>query len=210
MTLATLAFVPSGKPRETATSRGLPKRSGDLIRLVLAAFLMGFASTAVWSFGGELLARSLDWTGQEVGLLWIVIGAAGAAGAFAGSLVSRFGLNAVHVVSLLAVSAGVVCVGVSGTMPSVAFGGGILFGAAYIMLTGVYLVWGISALPERPATGLTIAFLTIAVGQTVGAPIFGILIERTTPDVAVTVFAALGLLASFSGRRCVAGSASCA
>jgi len=41
-----------------------------------------------------------------------------------------------------------------------------VIGASYIMLTGVYLVWGVSALPDRPATGLMIGLLTIAIGRT--------------------------------------------
>ncbi len=179
----------------------MPKLSDELLRLVIAAFLTGVASTAIWSFGGELVARSLEWTGQWIGILWIVIGTAGGLGACAGSLVARFGVNATHVASLIALTAAIASVGYSGTTATVVFGGGMLFGAAYITLTGVYLVWGVSALPERPATGLTIAFLTIAIGQTAGAPIFGVLIERTTPDFAVMAFAALGLFASLSKRR---------
>ena len=67
--------------------------------------------------------------------------------------------------------------------------------AAYVMLTGVYLVWGTNALPKRPATGLMVGFLMIAVGQTAGAPVFGILLAGQGPGTAVACFAAVALLA---------------
>lgn len=80
-------------------------------------------------------------------------------------------------------------------MPALALLGGALFGAAYITLSGIYLVWGVAALSERPATGLTIAFLGIAVGQTLGAPVFGVLASWLSLTHAVVLFALLALAA---------------
>ena len=90
-------------------------------------------------------------------------------------------------VSILAVGLGL------GPVPTLV--GGAIFSAAYVMLTGVYLVWGIHALPDRPATGLMIGFLTIAVGQTVGAPLFGFLMAGQGVTFAVASFAAIALIA---------------
>ncbi|MBQ0708004.1 hypothetical protein [Ochrobactrum sp. AP1BH01-1] len=73
--------------------------------------------------------------------------------------------------------------------------GGAVFGAAYVMLTGVYLVWGVRTLADRPATGLMIAFLTIAIGQTVGAPLFGLLLGSFGAMPSVATFAAFALAA---------------
>ena len=168
---------------------------------MIAAFLMGAASTAVWSFGGELTARSLGWTGARIGILWTLIGVAGAFGVFAGTLVARFGAAVTHAAVLLALATGILCVGWSGTTVILALTEVALFGAAYILLTGVYLILGVSVVPGRPAAGLTTAFLMIAVGQTVGAAVFGLLLDRTTGDVAVVSFASLGLLAGVFIRR---------
>lgn len=44
------------------------------------------------------------------------------------------------------------------------------------MVSGGYLIWGVQALPDCPATALRIGFLMMAVGQTAGAPVFGLLI----------------------------------
>ena len=169
--------------------------TGPVLRLIAATFLVGMASTAVWSFGGQLVSQRLGWGPTETVVLWSCIGAGGIAGAFAGSLVARFGLDRVHWVFLGLLTAGILSVGFSLLTPALTLIGGVLFGAAYVMLTGVYLVWGVRALPDRPATGLMVGFLTFAVGQTAGAPMFGFLMAGLSAEPAVMSFAALALLA---------------
>ncbi|MDX3986007.1 MAG: MFS transporter [Achromobacter sp.] len=179
----------------TTTGNGIPMLSGVLRRLIAAAFLTGAASTAIWSFGGQLVGLRLNWSGTGAGLLWTAIGAAGIVGAGAGHWIARFGIDRVHRVFLTAMAASVLLVGIDGTSAPLALLGGALFGVAYITITGVYLLWGVSALPERPATGVMIAFLALAIGQTAGASIFGLLMDRFTANHAVILFAALALTA---------------
>lgn len=172
---------------------GLPPMTGPVLRLISASFLMGAASTALWSFGGQLVSRKMGWGPGGTGLLWTCIGTGGLAGAWAGTLVGRFGLDRVHYfLGLLAAS--ILSVGF-GLGPISTLVGGAVFGAAYVMLTGVYLIWGTHALPDRPATGLMVGFLTIAVGQTVGAPLFGLLLAGPGVASAIIGFAAVALIA---------------
>ncbi|WP_229446422.1 hypothetical protein [Massilia oculi] len=119
----------------------------------------------------------------------------------AGSLIARFGIRAVHLVFHVALALAVAAVGLDGAPPWLVFTGAAMFGAAYLMLTGVYLVWGIAALPERPATGVTVGFLALAVGQTLGAMAFGFVMDRVSANVAVASFAALALVAGRMRRR---------
>lgn len=184
---------------DTATG-GMPRLTASLRRLVVAAFLMGAASTAVWSFGGQLTEIALGWNNRLNGILWIVIGSVGLFGALAGRLIERFGLDTIHRVCLGLMAIAILCV----AMPldsAMAFVGGGLFGLAYICLTGVYLVWGVDALASRPATGLTIGFLAIAIGQTAGAPLFGFLLEQWAAPTAAIVFAAAAMGAGFIRYR---------
>lgn len=176
---------------------GLPPMTGPVLCLIAASFLMGAASTALWSFGGQLVSERLGWEATGTGILWSCMGIGGIAGAWAGTLVRRFGLNCVHW-SCLALMAGcILAVGSNIANPALALVGGALFGGAYVMLSGVYLIWGVRALSDRPATGLMIGFLTMAVGQTAGAPVFGILMAGPGAGLAVSCFAALALLAGF-------------
>jgi len=175
-----------------------PQLDGNIWRLIIAAFLMGAASTALWSFGGKLATFRLGWQNSDVGILWIAIGSAGIAGAFSGNLVARFGLSRTHWLFLGLMSVGMFAVGFEGTSAPITFIGGALFGGAYVLLTGVYLIWGVNALPDRAATGLMIGFLMIAVGQTAGAPIFGLIMDTFGPTYAVLSFAVLGLSAGLA------------
>lgn len=201
VTAATLWTVPKARTSASRSVRGLPCFSTDIMTLVIAAFLMGAASTAVWSFGGELVSRNLGWEAHAIGTLWIVIGASGIAGAMAGTLCARFGVNATHLGSLAGLAIGTCLIGSPISTSLFVTTGGALFGAAYILLTGVYLVWGVSALPDRPASGLTVAFLAIAIGQTTGAPLFGLMLEAFGAGGAAAIFAGIALPAGLARRR---------
>lgn len=194
--LAAVGFVtlPAGTTTVQRDNRGgLPPLHANLVRLIGAAFLMGASSTALWSFGGEIAAMRLGWSTRGIGLLWIAIGAAGVFGAAAGWLTARLGINTVHRLFLLALAMSIGLVGLTCTTPALTLIGGALFGVAYVMLTGVYLVWGTATLPDRAGTGLMVGFLTIAVGQTAGAPLFGLLMEHSSLQTAVLFFAGLGV-----------------
>ncbi|BES73364.1 YbfB/YjiJ family MFS transporter [Marinobacter nanhaiticus D15-8W] len=198
LAVAAARSIPAAPGRSGAAAGVIPPIDSNVARLIGAAFLMGAASTALWSFGGKLATLRLGWEATGIGALWVAIGAAGITGGGAGALVSRFGIDRVHWVFLATMAAGILEAGASFATPVTTLGGGALFGAAYVMLTGVYLVWGVTALPHRPATGLMVAFLTIAIGQTVGAPVFGFLLEQFGPDYAVVSFACLGLVAGLA------------
>lgn len=201
MAVAAALSVPSSTKAAPKTAASMPPLNSVILRLIAASFLMGASSTALWSFGGQLVTHQLGWSNTGAGVLWIAIGTAGIIGAGAGTLVARFGINRIHWLFLGALAAGILLVGTSATTPLLALCGGILFGAAYIMLTGVYLVWGVSALPDRPATGLMIGFLTIAIGQTTGAPLFGLLMDNLSPNYAVIAFACLACTAGLARTR---------
>lgn len=66
----------------------------------------------------------------------------------------------------------------------VVFAAAALFGAVYIGLTAVLLVWGTRTHPDAPALGVGAAFLLIAVGQTLAAPALGLLSDLATAPVA--------------------------
>lgn len=116
MAVVAALSVPSGT-KATQTSGGLPPFNSVIMRLIAAAFLMGASSTAIWSFGGKLVALQLGWSNTGAGLLWIAIGAAGIVGAGAGTLVARFGIDRVHWLFLGALAAGILLVGTSVTPP---------------------------------------------------------------------------------------------
>jgi predicted MFS family arabinose efflux permease len=83
------------------------------------------------------------------------------------------------------------------------------FGASYIVLTGVLLLWSIRIYPGRSAFGVGLTFLMIAVGQTVGAPLVGVVTDGSGAKAAFLICAGVGLLGALvrpaAAHRLVSG-----
>ena len=80
---------------------------------------------------------------------------------------------------------------VSGSLA--AYASAAVFGATYIALSGVVLVWSVSVFSDRPSAGLGAAFLLIAMGQLAGAPVAGALAGATTLATTFLAFAAVAV-----------------
>jgi len=182
-----------------------PNRDGlwrpRAIRVVLAATGMGLASAAYWTFSSEAVVTLGHFDQTVANIVWILIGVAGLAGGLAGDLVKRFGLNAVHRGSLGALALSLCLLAVMPASLPAMLVSAALFGGAYIMLTGVYLVWGIRLYTDRPAIGLGLPFLMIAVGQILGSPLAGYLIGSRGYAFCFMAFALIAMTTMLAGYR---------
>lgn len=142
-------------------------------RLGLAAFAMGLASIAVWTFGQDVVraGSGVDWLAPVV---WTLIGGAGTAGAFAGPVVDRLGVRTSWTLLMVLLAAGTAGLAAGAGSPVAALLAGAVFGGAYIALSGVLLLWATRTYPAHPARGVGLAFFMIAAGQGVGAPLVGL------------------------------------
>lgn len=141
--------------------------------LCAGAFLMGAASTAIWTFGANIMRDDLGFADGRIALAWIVLGSAGIFGAGTGILTVRFGIGPVHRFAVFAMLLALIGLAAASLAPMIAFAVMGLFGVAYIVSSGAFLLWGIALCPDRPDFGLGLPFLMIALGQTAGAPLFG-------------------------------------
>jgi predicted MFS family arabinose efflux permease len=190
---AAQAAVPGPSVRYLVGQRSVP--------LFAAAAGVGFASAAYWTFSRDLVVRFGDLSGASSTIFWIVIGVAGLAGGLAGDLVQRFGLARAFRVSVLSMAA---AIGLLAAAPGVllwAYSSAALFGSAYIMLTGIILVWSVSVFQERPSAGLGAAFLLIAVGQVFGALTAGAVAGAAGLVVTFWAFAGIAVVAALIGPR---------
>jgi predicted MFS family arabinose efflux permease len=175
---------------EPGAFRGVALRRRAAAPVLLAAAIIGFASAAFWTFAGDAMAEVGTLPAHAASLAWIALGVAGLLGAGAGDLIRRFGVNTVHRVFLAALGvAGPILVLFPSSIPA-ALTAAAVFGAAYIMLTGVYLIWGIRVYRDRPAFGLGLPFLMVALGQALGAPVAGALIDALGYGMTFSLFAA--------------------
>jgi len=181
-------------------SGGLPleglKRPG-VGGLCASAFLMGAASTAIWTFGADIMRGDLGFSDGRIALAWSVLGAAGILGAGTGLLTLRFGIGPVHRFSLFAMALALIGLAAASLAPMTAFGVMGLFGVAYIVSSGAFLLWGIALFSDRPDFGLGLPFLMVALGQTAGAPLFGTVWDAAGSGMALPAFAAIMGSAAF-------------
>jgi predicted MFS family arabinose efflux permease len=176
-------------------------RRPGVLPLCASAFLMGLASTAVWTFGADILRSQAGFSDQSIAWAWIVLGAAGISGCMTGVLTGRFGVARMQHLALAGIAFGTLGLAAASVSAGLGLAAMCLFGSAYIVSSGVYLLQGISLLPDRPDLGLGIPFLLLALGQTAGTPIFGAVLEAAGVIVALCVFAAAACVAMLLSPR---------
>jgi len=181
-----------------------------LIRLILFCFTTGLAATAYWIFAPDLVLEVGGLPAQYTGWLWLIVGIAGLAGAWASDFGDRLGAPATQALALLALGAATALVAAGPGQLWIALVSAAVFGWAFMTLSGLYLVSGVRLLHERPSMGPVVPFLAITIGQAVGSPLAGWIISRTDYVEAFAMFATLALLlaaASFFYPRIPAAAA---
>ena len=199
-TACTIPARPANPPTpvdtvEATDSAAAPRSTGrraqpGTTRLLTAAALMGFGSAAVWTFARDLVTAA-GATELVSTLMWVALGAAGLIGAWAGDLAARVGLAASWAAGMLLLAAATALLAVDPASEPAAFAASAVFGAVYIALTGLLLLWGARTYPQHPVLGVGAAFLLIAVGQALGAPLLGRLADATSTVTAFLAAAAV-------------------
>lgn len=190
--------MPAGPP---GTSVG--DRSAAWLRsrgLVTFAFVLGMTSAGYWTFSRQRVLESGLSEGGSVGF-WVVIGLCGLAGGSAGAMADRIGLSrTLQVWSLL--WAGALAVLALPTLPTslalISAGG---FGAAYMALTGLSILWAVTVYGDEAAAGVRAGFLTLGVGQAIGTPLAGLAADAFGLATAFAISAAASLLLIHAASR---------
>lgn len=110
VTLWIAGTVPTHRPDRQR--EGTPQKLAPGTRtLLLAALLMGLASSATWTFGRALITTEGAATETSSTIMWTVIGVSGLAGAVSADLTKRLGLGRSWTAVLLAMAAATVALG---------------------------------------------------------------------------------------------------
>jgi predicted MFS family arabinose efflux permease len=196
---ATTIWVPfsvGSTPASTVEPAQVQRWRTGSFGLVAASLLTGLGSITVWSFGRDQISTGGSAGVAVASIAWMVLGAAGIAGAFGGDLARRIGLRRAWVGTTLAMSCGTIVLALApwnvvAIMLSVS-----VFGASYIGLTGLLLVWSTRVYPDSPSLGVGLSFFTIALGQALGAPTAGALIDAHGATTTFILFAMTGATAA--------------
>ncbi|MEC6748262.1 MFS transporter [Marinilactibacillus sp. XAAS-LB27] len=163
--------------------------------LICAALVIGFSTSIYWTFSRSYLTIIYQWNHSSSILFWIVMGAAGIGGSTAGKLVQLKGLDFSFKSVLIILSLSISLL-VFPPMLTI-YLSAILFGVAYIAITGILLIWGTKSFPNSPDLGVSISFLSLGIGQTIGSSVAGISIEHFSYPFSFILFSLLVILALF-------------
>lgn len=167
-----------------------------LLRLSLFAFVMGFLASAYWIFAPDLLITLGALPAAASGALWLAVGAAGLGGAVVADLADRNNPAITQSLMLMMLAASLALLAASPGRIVLAVFSALVFGLAYMSLTGLYLMTGIRLLPGRLSLGPVLPFLAVALGQAAGSPVVGLLVRQIGYTDAFAGFAAIGIVAA--------------
>ncbi|OOE43595.1 MFS transporter [Salinivibrio kushneri] len=202
--LATLGIVaawrmlPSVSPVTPTDAAPAPPISrlqwARLFRLSLFAFAMGFVSAAYWIFAPDLVITLGALPTDTTAWLWVAVGIAGLGGAIAADLADRNNPPITHSLMLMMLAASMALIAASPGNSGITLFSALVFGLAYMSLTGLYLMTGIRLLPGRLSLGPVLPFMAVSLGQAVGSPVLGLLIEKMGYAGAFSVFASASIV----------------
>jgi predicted MFS family arabinose efflux permease len=166
-----------------------------LFRLSLFAFAMGFIASAYWIFAPDLIISAGSLPPEATGWLWLAVGVAGLGGAVVADLADRNNPAITQALMLMMLAASLALLAASPGRIVLAIFSALVFGLAYMSLTGLYLMTGIRLLPGRLSLGPVLPFMAVALGQAAGSPIVGLLLRQLDYADTFAAFAALGIVA---------------
>jgi predicted MFS family arabinose efflux permease len=174
----------------------LPPKSwfGAHGHIMAAALLMGAGSAAVWTFGRAHLVESGASEPVSIGA-WIALGIGGTAVIATARWMSHFRPRAAWAVSASVVAGATVMLGIAPGFTALALVACVAFGWGYTAATGALIAWTLERDFGRAATGTSLLFVALVLGQALGATAAG------------AVAAVWGLAAAFVLAAVVTGAA---
>lgn len=196
--IAAWYFIPSVSRIVPANAAPPPPISAlqwaRLFRLSLFAFVMGFVSSAYWIFAPDLVVTLGALPPGATGWVWLAVGIAGLGGAVVADLADRNNPPITHALMLMMLAASLALLAASPAQIALAAFSALVFGLAYMSLTGLYLMTGIRLLPGRLSMGPVLPFMAVALGQAAGSPVVGMLVNEFGYADGFAMFSAAGIL----------------
>lgn len=188
----------SGPPRTSDASDApdVAPDAGGRCALLAYAGVLGATSAAYWTFARQQVLENGTSEAWSVAF-WVAIGAFGLLGGTAGGTAARRGWRPTSRWWSLAWAGSLAALAVPGLPTSAAVASAAGFGAAYMALTGLTILWAAPRDGDGAASGVRAAFLALGVGQAVATPLAGFVADARglTAAFAASAVGSLTLLA---------------
>ncbi|TDL32783.1 MFS transporter [Jeotgalibacillus sp. S-D1] len=160
--------------------------------LLAASFIAGVSSSIFWTFSRSYLTAVHSMSNGESVLFWVLMGVAGIIGGAAGGFINKFGLSVSYRLTLLFMMVAVGIITIPAALPI--YSSAILFGITYIFMTGIFIVWSTRIFTNLPSLGVSLSFLFLGLGQSIGSFIAGGTIQAVSYPFSFVLFAVIGLV----------------
>jgi predicted MFS family arabinose efflux permease len=197
---AILPPSPTAVPDPTTSAS---RQWGQLVLPGTAALVVGAGSALIWTFGPLLATQAGSVQAGRVGWLWIALGLGGLVGPLTGVVVARLGPRRAWrlFTGVLALANVVLAASVGLGAGWMAFAAMAIFGAGYMCLSGVLILWARAMWHTAAGAGTSMLFIALAVGQALGST--GLDLAPTQGRPVCTVLAAAALCAIGGGLTCL-------
>lgn len=194
ITVVALLALPRPARRKVSNQPARPLRRAGLMPLLVNSVLLGLASAPYWNFSVERVVQA-GLSGHFSAWFWLTIGIAGPLGGVVGGLCHRYGLTRANLAiwTVWAISLALLALPSAG--PVISLISAALFGASFMALTGICILWAALLFTESPARGVTLSFLGLGAGQTLGSPAAGALADHFGLTAVFAITAAFSLTA---------------
>ncbi|PAE16751.1 MFS transporter [Virgibacillus sp. 7505] len=163
--------------------------------ILISSLIIGIGSSIFWTFSRTYLAVEYKMSSAESSLFWVIMGASGVVGGFAGGLINRIGLTLSYRIAITIMASAILIITIPTT--TTIYLSSVFFGISYIFITGILIVWSSHKFAQMPSIGVSLSFLALGIGQSIGSSGAGEMIDITTYTitfVAFSLFCLIGLL----------------
>lgn len=194
ITIMVLIALPRPASRKASTPATGPVWRPGLVPLLVNSVLLGLTSAPYWNFSVERVLQT-GLSDHFSAWFWLTIGIAGPLGGVAGVLCHRYGLTRANIVIWTVWAIGLALLALPSNGPVIPLISASTFGATFMALTGICILWAALLFTEAPARGVTLSFLGLGVGQTLGSPIAGALADHIGLPAVFVIAAVMSLTA---------------
>ncbi|WP_199614139.1 MFS transporter [Paenibacillus alkalitolerans] len=191
------AVIPPGGREEETESKGSSLLRKGIAPMFSASIIIGISSASYWTFSRGYLVQESSYSGFVTSTFWMIIGIAGIIGGIAGKVIEGIGLARSYRFGVVSLALSILLLPVFLSRIFPVFLSGALFGASYVYLTGVLLVWGIRVYPDRTVAGIGVPFLLLALGQMIGSQLAGMVAQAFNYPAMFILFAIVGATGLF-------------
>lgn len=166
-------------------------------KIIVASTILGFSTAPFWTFSKSFVESIGTYSNVSLSVFWILIGVFGMVGGMSGAMIDRYGLRFAYMIGVIFLSLASIVLAFAYHLWMIPFIASTLFGASYIFISGVLLVWGVKVFLKNASLGIGIPFLMLAVGQVLGSVVAGSLVDQFNYTMTFLIYGLIGMIALF-------------